>query len=381
MSSRYLDMVRRSQRGRAEPFTAKSLLALVAFVSMVASAVYWWGVQRQLTDNTLIALAFTAILVLAPPALTTFVIPWSPGGMLLQKINARTWGYMVVISAALYLIYYSFEIQYSWWDAQPNVKETGLVMQQVIVGIIGFIVIPALLWAPVSSEELMEQVRQAHLVKRYELQTQADIAILRDTLLRAQELTVRGLSNLNYGEQQELGGILHGVVHGIEQTLQEIGSSVKAVSNATIPFTSLYDNADVRSHLDYVTKSLMTRSAPPEEIADDMTVMERAQVRMAPLVGASPVARSNASERVGAFGAPTQGNAGQRRATQGNATLIAAQNALPPAWTVKQLAEALGVDESTARPLLTEWRESGVVQALKFKGSYSFCDITTESEA
>src|SRR5829696_940048 len=105
-------------------FTAKSLLALVAFVAMCASATYWWGVQRQLTDNTLIALAFTAILVLAPPALTSFLIPWSPGGMLLQKINARTWGYMVVLGASLYLIYYSFEIQYSWWAAQPNVADT-----------------------------------------------------------------------------------------------------------------------------------------------------------------------------------------------------------------------------------------------------------------
>jgi len=97
--------------------------------------------------------------------LTSFLIPWSPGGMSLQKINARTWGYTVVISASLYLIYYSFEIQYSWWAAQPNVADMGLVMQQVIIGIIDFIIIPALLWTPVTSEELMEQVRQAHLVK------------------------------------------------------------------------------------------------------------------------------------------------------------------------------------------------------------------------
>src|SRR5262245_3300374 len=107
--SRYLDMVRRSQRPRSEPFTAKSLLALVACVAMCASAVYWWGIESQLSNSKLIAAAFTAILVLAPPALTTFLIPWSPGGMLLQKINARTWGQVVVLGAALYLIYYSYE--------------------------------------------------------------------------------------------------------------------------------------------------------------------------------------------------------------------------------------------------------------------------------
>jgi hypothetical protein len=259
-------MVRRQQRPGGIQFTAKSLLALVASVAMIASATYWWGVQRQLTDNTLIALAFTAILVLAPPALTSFLIPWSPGGMLLQKINARTWGYMVVITSSLYLVYYSFEIQYSWWASQPNVADTGLVMQQVIIGIIGFIIIPALLWTPVTSEELMEQVRQAHLVKRYELQTQADIAILRATLMRAQEQTLKGFANLTYQERKELSDCLTGLVGGIDQTLREIGQSVKVVSGATIPFTALDDNEDIRGHLDFIHESLVNNSlAPPPD--------------------------------------------------------------------------------------------------------------------
>src|SRR5262245_60404260 len=111
--SRYLDVVRRSSmRGSTERFTAKSLLALVAFVAMGASAIYWWGIQSQLSSSFFVAIAFTAILVLAPPSLTSFLIPWSPGGMLLQKINARTWGQLVVAGAATYLIYYSFELQF-----------------------------------------------------------------------------------------------------------------------------------------------------------------------------------------------------------------------------------------------------------------------------
>src|SRR5262245_50313829 len=260
MSSHYLDMVRRSQRPGGFQFTAKSLLALVAFVAMCASAAYWWGVQSQLSSNWIVAVAFTAILVLAPPALTTFVIPWSPGGMLLQKINARTWGYMVVISAALYLIYYSYEIQYSWWAAQPGVTSTGLVTQQVIVGIIGFIFIPALLWAPVSSEELVEQVRQAHLVKRYELQTQADIAILRATLLRAQEKALVGFANLTVDEREELAAVMRSLVGGIDRTLREVGQTVKTVSGVAIPFDGMLDeNEDIRDVLDYISESL-TRS-------------------------------------------------------------------------------------------------------------------------
>src|SRR5947208_6708407 len=67
VSSRYLDMMR-SQRRRNPTFqfTSKSLLALLALIAMGGSAVYWWGVQSTLIpDNRVVALAFTAILVLA----------------------------------------------------------------------------------------------------------------------------------------------------------------------------------------------------------------------------------------------------------------------------------------------------------------------------
>lgn len=276
-------MVRgQKRRNNGWQFSAKSLLALLAVIAMTGSAVYWWGVQSQLTGNTIVAAAFTAILVLAPPSLTSFLIPWSPGGMLLQKINARTWGYAVIITAALYLLYYSFEIQYSWWRAQPVVADTGLVLQQVIIGIIGFIIIPALLWTPVTSEELVEQVRQAHLVRRYELQTQADIAILRATLLRAQEKALIGFANLTVQEKEELAGVMRGLVKGIDQTLRDIGDSVKTVSGATVPFGSLDDNDDIRGYLDYISESLTDNaliprrtgqyervSAPQQQYADD----------------------------------------------------------------------------------------------------------------
>ena len=276
MSSRYLDMVR-GQRRRPSGFqlTSKSLLTMLACIAMIGSAVYWWGVQSQLTSNTMIAAAFTAILVLAPPSLVSFLIPWSPGGMLLQKVNARTWGYLVVVACALFLLYYSFQIQWSWWMAQEVVRNSNLVYQQVLIGIIGFIVIPALLWTPVTSEELVEQVRQAHLVKRYELQTQADIAILRATLLRAQEKALLGFANLTLDEREELAGVMRGLVSGIDRTLQEIGASVKTVSGATIPFHALEDNDDIRDVLDYISESLVNSSLVGEQ-ADSQDMMLQA---------------------------------------------------------------------------------------------------------
>ena len=206
-----------------------------------------------------------------------FLIPWLPGGMLMQKVNARTWGYLVVVACALFLLYYSFQIQWSWWMAQEVVKNANLVYQQVLIGIIGFIVIPALLWTPVTSEELVEQVRQAHLVKRYELQTQADIAILRATLLRAREKALIGFANLTLDEREELAGVMRGLVSGIDRTLQEIGASVKTVSGATIPFHALEDNDDIRDVLDYISESLVKTSFKDDQAHDVPAALDDAE--------------------------------------------------------------------------------------------------------
>jgi hypothetical protein len=215
--------------------------------------------KSALTDNRIVAIAYTAILVLAPPSLVSFLIPWSPAGMLLQKVNLRTIGYSVVIGCALYLLYYSYHIQTSWWAAQPIVQDANLVNQQMLIGLIGFIIIPALLWTPVSSDELVEQVRQAHLVKRYELQTQADIAILRATLLRAQQLALKGFANLTIQERQELAGAMNGLMSSLDRTLKEVGDTVKTVSGVAMPFDDMLDdNADIRGVLDYISDSLVS---------------------------------------------------------------------------------------------------------------------------
>ena len=137
----------------------------------------------------------------------------------------------------------------------------------MLIGIIGFIIIPALLWTPVSSDELVEQVRQAHLVKRYELQTQADIAILRATLLRAQEKALIGFANLTVQERQELAAVMRSLVAGIDNTLREVGQTVRTVSGVAMPFDGLLeDNAEVRDVLDYITESLeSTALAVPDD--------------------------------------------------------------------------------------------------------------------
>lgn len=288
----------RQRSGGRGGMTSKDVLFLLSASAMIGSGIYWWGVQSVLTDNVMVAAAFTALLVLAPPSLVSFLIPWTPAGMLLQKINGRTWGYLAVVACALFLLFYSFQVQWSWWMAQEVVRESNMVYQQVLIGIIGFIVIPALMWTPVTNEEMVEQVRQAQLVKRYELQTQADIAILRATLLRAQEKALLGFANLTLDEREELAGVMRGLVSGIDQTLQEIAGSVKTITGATIPFRSLDDNQDMQEVLSYITDTLMESNlAPAPELPDTrMTVVESGPTE-AVYRAAQPITRSKNEQR------------------------------------------------------------------------------------
>ena len=255
-------------RGRPAPqkelFTARNLLTILAFTSMIGSFAYWWGVQSVLTNNKLIAAAYTLILVLAPPSLTSFIIPWSPAGMLLQKINAKTIGYPVIVASSLILLWYSYTIQTQWWATQPVVAQSNIVQLQVLIGLIGFIFVPALLWTPVNSEELVEKIRQAHLVRKYELQTQADIAILRSTLLKAQEKALIGFANLTIQEREELALTMRGIVRGIDTTMKEMADSIKTVAGATAPFASLTDNEDIKGYLEYVSDSILDAAPLPE---------------------------------------------------------------------------------------------------------------------
>jgi hypothetical protein len=398
MSSNYLDLIRgrRGRRQRSEfHFTAKTGLILIALIGMGASAIYWWGVQSQLTDNRMIAVAFTAILVLAPPSLTSFLLPWSPAGMLLQKVNARTWGYGAVIGCAVFLIYYSFRLQMSWWLAQPVVANSNLVYPQVLIGIIGFIIIPALLWTPVTPDELVEQVRLAHLVKRYELQTQADIAILRATLLRAQEKALIGFANLTVEEREELAGAMEGLITGIDRTLREVGESVKTVSGAMVPFEALEDNDDVQEILKYIGGSLTAGNMRTVEDAPRAGVglrelgIEDRSVALAPLhvrasgqelsvpaarnglIAAHDVATQPAGDRVALPPASAPAAAGElppprpaapRRAPPRYAAEYeSARGKLVGTWSAGQLADVLDKSERTARDRIAAWEGAGLV--------------------
>lgn len=225
----------RSRSQRHAPVTGRQMLLVVALGALAGSAGFWWEVERTLAPSGGVAAAYTLILTLAPPTLMSVVLPWSPAGQLLARLRARTWGTLVVVLCALILGWYSVERQAAWWALQPVVAASGLTTLQVLVGLLGFVLIPALVWAPTSDATLVQTIAQAQLVARYAAQTQADLALLRATLLRAQALAGHGWAACTPEEQAELEQILRGLVGGIASTLEQLTTSVRSVTGVRIP--------------------------------------------------------------------------------------------------------------------------------------------------
>ncbi len=194
-------------------------------------------------------MAFTVIFVLFPVVAAGFVFPTSPAGMLLMRIKMRTWGYAVLVIAATFIVGYDAYLMNAWWRTQDVVRTSGYVLHQVVLSIMGFHFLPALLVSQVSTTEMIETIRQAHLVKRYKLQTDAELAILRNTTMRSVELSQRGMSNLNDRERDELARVMVGLVNGIDNTMRDISMSVKGVSSVDVGYRTLLDNPQVAGNL------------------------------------------------------------------------------------------------------------------------------------
>lgn len=283
-------------------FTGLNALRLIGLVGLVAAAIFWWPVQSELSTNRTVAVAYTIGLVLAPPALWSFVIPWSPGGMLLFRIQQRTIGQLVVALAAVYFTCYSYQLQTSWWSAQPVTRDSNMITQQVLIGLLLYIVIPGLVWTPVDPEEFEKQVKQERLVKRYDMQTKADIAILDATLLRAQQRAAIGFANLLPAERQELAGVMSGLVTGMDTTLQRIAGNFNETAETIYgqhgkdmfsapPFADTF--ADM---LQFVSGAILTMDTaePADEAPRVLSSSGQETIARAPAARASHVSDSRA---------------------------------------------------------------------------------------
>lgn len=401
---RFQEFMRAQRQGRGS-LSAKDMLRLLGYICLLASGCFWYPMQWSLATpqspgDIAVVLAFGTFLVIGPPVFTSFFVPWSPSAQLLQKINAKTIGQAVAFGCTVFLLYYAYHLLSAWWSFRPVVAASNLVGLQTILGLIATIIAPALIWAPVSSEELEEVLKQDRLVKRYELQTQADLAYLQGMLLDAQRVATIGLANIAADERPQLAWQMQYLVESIDQTIQEIAHTVERTSGVVANFPNLQGNAEVVQVLDYVKDNLAdiaptdstVSSMPPSNMSSTTTIPPSVsspprsdqQERMASTTPTSgqllerlaPAPSPPAISRETAHAPAASGGPRQPQATGGEAdrALATVREHVRGAWMRKHVQEILHIGETKAGDLIRSWKKAGLVEELtEPKHHYRFC--------
>lgn len=373
------DHIRRARRAAV----GSNVLDAASLICLSASAIFWLNLYWSLLSPTgisvsaLIAVSMGLVYAVVLPVLWSMLIPSTPAGMLLQSTRTRTWGFIFVVAASIYLTFHAWTVLSAWWSVQPNVHATGQELWMAVACLIAFIGIPALAWVQATPEQWVEQIRQAHLVRRLKIQHAADIAILKTTLLRAQQKAAAGIANLMPAERQELVDTLRALFEGQNETLRAIAGTFRNVADVELSFRTS-DEDEMAQTFAYVADELERASRLVKTDAVAPALPDHSAITTTP-----PVTRSSASARAATSMAAAQGNTGQRAAAQDNATPYAveydsARTQLRPTWSARQLAEALSVEELTARGILGAWMTAGVVDKTNLRGFYRF---TTEEVA
>lgn len=235
-------------------FTRNTLLLCAAVVVTLLNVPFWWGIQAALTNSLWLAVSLTAGCVLIPPILLSFLFPWTPAGALVARLNAKLPGNFLVIVASLWFVYYGYTMQEAYWTAQPaGAQELG--WSQAILGMTIGYVIPTLAWGLVGVSDLADELRQIQLVRKYEMEAEAQLAFIRSQVYRAQELAARGVANLTTTERQELAAILPALFEDMERSRQEIGQHVHRIAQTDSDF-ALHPNPDRQHLLGYYSAAL-----------------------------------------------------------------------------------------------------------------------------
>lgn len=360
----------------------KNALDALALLFLLASGAFWfvlhWSalvVPGAGLPQMVVAVVMTAIYALALPLLLSMLAPSTPAGMLLQKTQWRTWGFLLVIGSAMFLGFHARNLMLLWFSAQPVIEEAEQEAAYTIAAMIGFVVIPALAWVQATPEQWLSAIQQAHKVRKLEMEQEGEIAIIKARLLWAEERAAVSYASLLPAEQEEVRATLGGLLKGIADLQRDIANTVGARATVERSLGSLGDAEidDIMSH-----------------IAVQLEKPAQALERFLPVyVGDADNARSDAPERTKppqedytkSYEAMRTADRPRRSRTiphEGEYTIAYERYGSEP-WMVKDLATLLAIEPETAAKRRREWQQIGLVgnDGLS-NGRYQFIDITKE---
>src|SRR4051812_6707944 len=247
----------RSARRASSGRTALSILAGV----FLAASLLFWGVLHWTVfvsphggiPQIAVALVMTVIYAFALPLLLSMLVPTTPAGQMLQKTQWKTVGFPVIIASAVFLAWHARNLMVLWFAGQPNIAESQQEAAYTLAALIGFVVIPALAWVQVTPERWLQEIQQAHLVKKLEEEQRGELAIIKARLLWAEQKAAIGYARLLPAEQKEVRDTLRGLLMGIADTQRGIARTMGI--QAELERTIMGDT-DIADTLDYVEQQL-----------------------------------------------------------------------------------------------------------------------------
>jgi hypothetical protein len=354
---------------------ARSALDVIAIV-FLGCAFAFWGVAfwQLLTPPALLSLlsiqavVLSLVYSLATPLLWSMLVPTTPAGQLLQKTQLRTVGFAFIVASAAYLRYQAEWMIETWLSYQPGVAEGGMQRSLALSLSIAFILIPALAWVQLSPERWLAQIQQAHMVKKLEAQMNGDLAILRATLLKAEQRALVGYANLLPQEKEEVFHTLRGLILGINDQQRAISRTLGISAELE---RDMMGDADIATALDSVKSAL---DASEIRLLDASTARESTTAIVNSPIGESASAQpAHVDSRPPSSISRDQPDDARRQATPGDAAYLrAAHDAFGRRpWTLKQLAAELKIGDTSAGELRDHWLADGSARQVNL-GRWTF---------
>lgn len=365
-------MERRYQRMRRAT-VARSALDVIALIFLGCGFAFW-GVAfwQLLTPPAILSLLSIQVVVLAlvyslaAPLLLSMLVPTTPAGQLLQKTQWRTIGFPVIVGCALFLGYQAEHMLELWLYAQEGVRAYGFARPMAISMTIAFIVVPALAWVQLTPERWVQQIQQAHQVKKLELAQRGELAILKASILSAERKALLGWANLLPLEQQEVLSTVRGLLMATSDAQRAI---VRTLDLGAELERDIMGDQEIADRIDYVAQRLdvLPDVAPAPVPALPAAAAADARGARPDAISAPPHPRP-AAAGIAAPQRPAALRSAPQRYAAERAT--AAQAFGSGLFTVAGLAAALDMQERTARDRLNAWLDDGRAARSETKGHF-----------
>ena len=257
-----MDMERMAGRYRQlqRATVARSALDVIALIFLGCGFAFWGVAFWQLLSPPALlsllsiqAAVLALVYSLAAPLLLSMLVPTTPAGQLLQKTQWRTIGFPVIVACAIFLAYQAEMMIELWLSAQPGVREGNFAHPMAISLMIAFVVIPALAWVQLTPERWLQQIQQAHQVKKLEMQQRGELAIIKASILSAERKALKGWANLLPLEQAEVFNTIRGLLMSTSDVQRDI---VRTLGLGAELERDIMDDREIADRLDYVAQQV-----------------------------------------------------------------------------------------------------------------------------